>query len=173
MNIRDKRIESEEVLTRLLGLPGFGQIVEAYRQIPRQLLQIKDKKGLGHHFKLIFLFRIMNLDGLSLIYEETLRDINQTLTWIIENENFHNIQSLIRKTFTILKEQSRMYQATALNCVLNMGKGVYNTDEIDLANFFIDSVIDLGFQAPMPQGVDDDRKIQGQQRPYPEHQNMA
>ncbi len=101
----------------------------------------------------------MNLDGLSLIYEETLRDINQTLTWIIENENFHNIQSLIRKTFTILKEQSRMYQATALNCVLNMGRGVYNTDEIDLVNFFIDSVIDLGFQAPMPQGVADDRKI--------------
>ncbi len=159
LDSRDKHIESEAVLTRLLELPGFGQIVEAYRQIPRQFLKIKDKKGLARHFKLIFLFHIMNLDGLSLIYEETLRDINQTLTWIIENENFHNIQSLIRKTFTILKEQSRMYQATALNCVLNMGKGVYNTDEIDLVNFFIDSVIDLGFQAPMPQGVDDDRKI--------------
>ena len=43
-----------------------------------------------------------------------------------------------------------MYQATALNCVLNMGKGVYNTDEIDLVNFFIFSFIDLGFQASMP-----------------------
>jgi pyruvate, orthophosphate dikinase len=159
LTIRDENIESEVFLTRLLELPGFGEIVEAYRQVPRQLLKIKDKKGLGHHFKLIFLFRIMNLDGLSLIYEETLRDINQTLTWIIENENYHHIQSLISKTFTILKEQSRMYQTTALNCVLNMGKGVYNTDEIDLVNFFIDSVIDLGFQAPMPQGVDVDRKI--------------
>ena len=158
LSIRDKRIESEEVLTRLLELPGFGHIVEAYRRIPRQLVQIRDIKDLGHHFKLIFLFRIMNLEGLSLIHEGTLRDINQTLTWIIENEKYHNIQSLISKTFTILKEQSRMYQNTALNCVLNMGKGVYNTDEIDLVNFFIDSVIDLGFQAPMPQGVDDDRK---------------
>jgi pyruvate,orthophosphate dikinase len=159
LNIRDKNIESEEFLISLLELPGFGQIVEAYRQVPRRLLQIKDKKGLSHHFKLIFLFRIMNISGLSLIYEETLRDINHTLTWIIENEKYHHIQALISKTFTILKEQSRMYQATALNCVLNMGKGVYNTDEIDLVNFFIDSVIDLGFQAPMPQGVDDDRKI--------------
>ena len=157
--IQNKNIESEEVLFELLELPGFGQIVEAYRRIPRQLLQKRDTKGLGHHFKLIFLFRIMNIEGLSLIYEETLRDINQTLTWIIENENYHNIQSLIRKTFTILKEQSRTYQDTTLNCVLNMGKGVYKTDEIDLVNFFIDSVIDLGFQAPMPQGVDDDRKI--------------
>ncbi len=36
LNIRDKSIESEEVLIHLLELPGFGQIVDAYRQIPRQ-----------------------------------------------------------------------------------------------------------------------------------------
>jgi len=159
LSIRDYRIESEEVLTRLLELPGFGQIAEEYRQIPRRLLQEGNKKGLGYHLKLIFLFRMMNLSGLSLSYEETLRDINQTLTWIIENENYRNIENLIRKTFTILKEQTRTYQATTLNCVLNMGKAVYNTDEIDLVNFFIDSVIDLGFQAPMLQGVDNDWKI--------------
>jgi pyruvate,orthophosphate dikinase len=101
----------------------------------------------------------MNLAGLYLIHEETLRDINLTLTWIIENENYSKIENLIRKTFKILKEQTRMYQATTLNCVLNMGKGVFNTDEIDLVNFFIDSAIDLGFQAPMLQGVDNDWKI--------------
>jgi pyruvate,orthophosphate dikinase len=52
-----------------------------------------------------------------------------------------------------------MYPATALNCVLNMGKAVYNTDELDLVNFFIDAVIDLGFQAPMLQGVDNEWQI--------------
>ena len=30
-----------------------------------------------------------------------------------------------------------------------MGKGVYQTDERDLINTFIDAVIDLGFQAPL------------------------
>ncbi|MBT8369651.1 MAG: pyruvate, phosphate dikinase [Deltaproteobacteria bacterium] len=159
LSVKDKRIESEEVLTRLLELPGFGQFVEAYRKIPRQLLQKCDQKGRGRHYKLIFLFHIMNLTGLSIIHEETLREINQTLTWIIENENYRDIQNLIRKTFTILKEQTKMYQATALNCVLNMGKAVYNTDELDLVNFFIDSVIDLGFQTPMLQGVDNDWRI--------------
>jgi pyruvate,orthophosphate dikinase len=160
LSVQENRIESKEVLTRLLELPGFGQFVDAYRKIPRQLLQNGDKKGRSHHLKLIFLFRIMNLAGLSLIHEETLRDINQTLTWIIENENYRDIENLIRKTFTILKEQTQMYQATALNCVLNMGKAVYNTDELDLVNFFIDSVIDLGFQTPMLQGVDNEWKIE-------------
>jgi pyruvate,orthophosphate dikinase len=155
----EKNIGSKEISSRLLQLSGFGQLVDAYRQIPRKLMQMSGNDGRGHHLKLIFLFHIMNLAGLYLIYEQTLRDINQTLTWIIENENYRNIQNLIRKTFTILKEQSRMYQATTLNCVLNMGQGVFKTDEIDLVNFFIDAVIDLGFQAPMLQGVDHDWKI--------------
>jgi pyruvate,orthophosphate dikinase len=155
----DNQIGSKEISARLLELPGFAQLVETYRQIPRRILQKSDKDGRGRHLKLIFLFHIMNLAGLYLIHEEALRDINQTLTWIIENENYRNIQNLIRKTFTILKEQTRMYQATTLNCVLNMGKGVFNTDDIDQVNFFIDSVIDLGFQAPMLQGVDNDWKI--------------
>ena len=157
--IHEKDIGSKEVSSRLLKLPGFSQMVDAYRQIPRQIMQRCGKDGRGHHLKLIFLFQIMNLEELYLIHEETLREINQTLTWIIENENYRKIQNLIRKTFTILKEQTRMYQATTLNCVLNMGKGVFKTDELDLVNFFIDSVIDLGFQAPMLQGVDDDWKI--------------
>jgi len=157
--IQNHPIESREMLAQLLELPGFGQILETYRQIPRQLLQKFDKKERAYHLKLIFLFHIMNLRGLSLIHEETLRDINQTLTWIIENENYRNIENLIRKTFKILKEQARMYPATALNCVLNVGKGVYNTDEIDLVNFFINNVIDLGFQAPMLQGVSNEWQI--------------
>ena len=155
----NEMLGSKEMSSRLLELPGFGQMVEAYRQIPRRIMQKSGKDGRGHHLKLIFLFHIMNLSGLYLIHEETLREINQTLTWIITNENYRNIQNLIRKTFTILKEQTRMYQATTLNCVLNMGKAVFKTDELDLVNFFIDSVIDLGFQVPMLQGVDDDWKI--------------
>jgi pyruvate,orthophosphate dikinase len=138
-------LDSAEVLERLLELPGFSQIVEEYRNIPSGLLKFGKKDGRGHHFKLIFLFHIINVTGLSLIHEEILRDINQTLTWIITNENFRNIQKLIRKTFSILKERAGTYPATAMNCVLNMGKGVYKTDEIDLVNFFIDLLIDLGF----------------------------
>lgn len=156
---QNHQIESKTVLTELLGLPGFGQIVETYRRTPLQLLRNFEDRGRGHHLKLIFLFHIMNIAGLSLIHKETLREINRTLSWIIENEDYRNIENLIRKTFSILKEQTRRYPGTALNCVLNMGKGVYNTDELDLVNFFIDAVIDLGFQTPMLQGVDNEWQI--------------
>jgi pyruvate,orthophosphate dikinase len=40
-----------------------------------------------------------------------------------------------------------------------MGKGVYRTDESDLINYFIDGVVDLGFQSPMIGGVGNDWRI--------------
>ena len=101
----------------------------------------------------------MNISGLSLIHEEALRDINRTLSWLIAHESHLNIESLIHKTFSILKTRTGKYPATALNCILNMGKGVYKTDDSDLVKLFIDYVIDLGFQSPMIGGVGNDWQI--------------
>jgi pyruvate,orthophosphate dikinase len=88
-----------------------------------------------------------------------LRDINRTVSWLIENESDLNIRRLIRKTFTILKKQALSYPATALNGVLNMGKGVYRTDDSELVNYFIDQVIELPFQTPRISGVGEDWQI--------------
>ena len=41
-----------------------------------------------------------------------------------------------------------------------MGQAVFQTDEIELVNYFIDRVVDLGFQAPMLGGVGNDWQIQ-------------
>jgi pyruvate, orthophosphate dikinase len=148
---------SFELLEKLAGFPGYGQIVDAYRLIPQKLLEIGGRNG--HHWKVIFLFHIMSLSGLSMIHEDTLREINRTLTWLIGHEPRHNILKLIKKTFSILKEKTIAFPSTALSCVLNMGKGVYQTDDIDLVKFFIDSVIDLGFQYPCITGVGNDWQI--------------
>ena len=128
-------------------------------QIPQNLLDVSSKIHLGHRWKLIFLFHIMNISGLSLIHEEALRDINRTLSWLIAHESNLNIGNLIHKTFSILKTQTREYPATTLNCILNMGKGVYKTDDSDLVKFFIEYVIDLGFQSPGISGVGNDWQI--------------
>ena len=157
--IKAENIESEEVLKELVKLPGYSEIVEIYRKIPGKLLDAGKKRKKGNQWKVIFLFHIMNISGLSMIHEEVLRSINRTLSWLIGHESHMNIRKLLEKTFSILKDRSGMYPATALNCVLNMGKGVYKTDESDLVNFFIDSVIDLGFQSPMINGVGDDWQI--------------
>ncbi|NJL59444.1 MAG: hypothetical protein HC887_07165 [Desulfobacteraceae bacterium] len=115
--------------------------------------------GKGMRWKFIFLLRILNIVGLSAIHEEALRDINRSLIWLIAHENRINIEKIMRKTFSILKPRMEEFPDTALNCVLNMGQGVYKTDESDLINLFIDSVLDLGFQTPAIGGVGNDWQI--------------
>ncbi|MBW2450518.1 MAG: pyruvate, phosphate dikinase, partial [Deltaproteobacteria bacterium] len=154
-----KVMATKDTLIKLVELPDFNQFVETYRKIPQHLLDASSKIHLGHQWKLIFLFHIMNIAGLSLIHEESLRDINRTLSWLIAHESHLNIGNLIHKTFSILKTRAHEYPATTLNCILNMGKGVYKTDDSDLVKFFIEYVIDLGFQSPGISGVGNDWQI--------------
>ncbi len=147
------------LLETLIALPGYAQIVDAYRQVPEKLLSAGKEKGFGHHWKVLFLFHIMNLSGLSTIHEEVLREINRTLSWLINYEPARNVRRLLKETFTILKTRNRQFPVTALSCILNMGQGVHKTDERDLVNFFIDNIIALGFESPKLGGIGEDWQI--------------
>ncbi len=152
--------DAVSVFDQLLSLTDFSAIVERYRKMPQMLLQAGAGGGKGKQWKVIFLFHIMSISDLNLIHEEALREINRTVGWLIENESYRNIGDLIEKTLYILKTRTEQFPATTLTCVLNMGQGVYKTDEIDQVNFFIDRVVDLGFQTPMLGGVGNDWQIQ-------------
>ncbi|MCG6909101.1 MAG: pyruvate, phosphate dikinase [Deltaproteobacteria bacterium] len=150
---------SAEMLDQLMGLAGYNQIADMYRGMPQRLLDAGRDSNKGNQWKMIFLFLIMHISELSIIHEETLRDINRTLTWLIGNETHFYIRKLMQKTFSILQKQTDAFPATALNCVLTMGKGIYQTEDSELVNDFIEHVIDLGFQAPMITGVGDDWQV--------------
>ncbi len=152
--------DQRALLERLTLLPGYRQIADVYRDIPRKLRNAGEKSGQGRYWKLIFLFHIMNIAGLPSIHEETLRDINRSLTLLIGMEKPRDMEPLIRKTFAILEKSVKKYPGTALNCLQNMGRAIYKTDESDLVDFFLDSVIDLGFQTPDLKGVSEDWQVQ-------------
>ena len=153
-------LSSSAALTACLQLVGYGRVVETYRRLPNELFNAGGKTGRGKEWKVVFLFHMMSISGLSMIHEEVLRDINRTVSWLIENETRMNIRKLLQKTFAILATQTVSYPATALNCVLNMGRGVFRTDQNDLINYFVDQVVELGFQAPRISGVGTDWQIQ-------------
>lgn len=145
-------INSRELLGKLIAFPGYGQIVTLYGRIP-QKIGATGRDGNDNQCRLIFLLQIMDIPGLSAIHEETLRDINRTLGRLIRSEDPQVIHGSIEKTFHMLRMSAGKFPGTALNCVLNMGKGVYKTDDSDLVDFFIDSVVSLGFQSPKIKGV--------------------
>ena len=144
----------------VLELPSYTRIADLYREIPRRLLEMGKDKTQGSRWKVIFLFHIMNISGLSLIHEETLREINRIMGWLISHETHLHTEILLKKAFSILNARTRDFPATSLNCVLNMGRGIYKTDDSDLIKLFIDAVMDMGFHAPRISGVGNDWQIQ-------------
>ncbi len=138
---------------RLMAFPEFNHIISIYKNLPRQLLKAGEGSRQGNHWKVIFLFQIINIPDLAMIHDATLKDINATLRWLIGHESSPYIRQLILQTFTILKLRSQAFPEATLNAILNMGKGVYNTGDSDLVKFFIQCVIKTGFQFPDIEGV--------------------
>lgn len=147
-------------LKALLELPGYGNFVGIYLRLPEKIYSAVPDEKLRHHFRMIFLFHSMNIPGLSNIHEETLKDINRTIVWLINHEDIRHVQLLIQKTFGILKVSAEKFPDAVLKSVLTMGMGVYKTDESDLVHFFNRQVVRLGFQTPDFRGISDDWQIQ-------------
>ncbi|GAB6094981.1 PEP/pyruvate-binding domain-containing protein [Desulfatiferula olefinivorans] len=143
--------DSRELTAALAALPGFPDMVRNYRNVPRKLYEAGRETHASHRWKLLFLFHIMGINGLGQIHEDVLRDINRTMKMIIATENRADVLALIDQAFPILKKWVGRYPDAALNCVLSMGEGIYRTDDLDFVNYFIDRVIDLGFQPPSPE----------------------
>ncbi len=152
--------KSQETLRKLLELPGYGTIVETYNGLPEKIYDAVEGEKLKHRCKLVFLFHTMNIPGLSNIHEETLREINRDIAWLISHEDIEHLQNLIETTFGLLKKSVDAFPGTVLKSVLNMGKGVYETDKSDLVHFFNERVVRLGFQTPDFKGISDDWQIQ-------------
>ncbi|NOZ69021.1 MAG: pyruvate, phosphate dikinase, partial [Deferribacteres bacterium] len=150
---------SPATLKALLDLPGYGDIAGVYKGLPDRIFKSVGDEKLRHQYKLIFLFHNMNIAGLSGIHEDTLREINRSIAWLISHEDPEDVQRLIEKTFGILKDSVDKFPDTVLKTVLNMGKGVYRTDESDLVSFFNRSVVLLGFQTPDFRGISEDWQI--------------
>ncbi len=155
----NEHILSVQCLKELLELPGYGTIVDLYKEMPEKIFNAVDDEKLRRQYKLIFLFHSMNIPGLSSIHEDTLREINSMITRVMETEHPTYAELLIEKIFNVLHDRVDTYADTVLKTVLNTGKGVYQTDESDLVHFFNQQVIRLGFQTPDFRGISDDWQI--------------
>jgi len=148
---------------QLMKFPEFNEITSIYKDLPRQLLKAGETSRQGNHWKVIFLFQIINIPDLAIIHDVTLKDINATLRWLIGHESSPYIRQLIHHTFTILKRRAHAFPETTLNAILNMGKSVYNTGDSDLVRFFIKCVIKTDFQFPSIQGVGNNWQVTSNQ----------
>ena len=149
-----------KALSALMELTGHRDYVKRFRDIPRQIFSFAPEKTYGKYVKLTFLFYIIHSPGLSMIHREALGDIHRTLITVIgKRGDYKKDMVIVDQTFALLKEHKGRYPETVLECIHKIGDAVYNTDEIELINHFIDRSVDHGFQFPDISGTGEDWQI--------------
>jgi pyruvate,orthophosphate dikinase len=150
------------LLSQLVQLPSFTDVVRGYRTAADHLGQTSGDSSasdqqLVEERKLRFLFHIMETDGLTLIHEETLREINRSLVHLVELEqNFTEIHGSLLRAFSFLKAYVVKYPRTALQNIEVLGAEVFKHDDSQLVEAFLGQVVRFGFQYSAFRGVSDD-----------------
>ncbi|TKB24906.1 phosphoenolpyruvate synthase [Desulfopila sp. IMCC35006] len=154
-------------LQAMLELPDHIDIVKYYRDMPNKLVEAEEvfreleQKGRAfvHYFnenrKLLFLFKIMDTQGLYLIHEETLREINRSLVQLIREQTFEEIEEFLLTTFKLLKANVRKYPHTSLQCIQVLGAEVFDRSNSQMVEAFLWGVVRFGFQHASVVGVDE------------------
>ena len=151
---------SAETFRKLLGLPGYLEIVRAYKEMPHHFAGAEsemDEGGEGRllkNWKILALFKIMEMEGLRDIHEETLREINYTLVQLIRKEPPERMEEFLVKTFSLLKSSIENYPQTDLQCIQAIGAEIFNRGYGPLVEGFLEQVLLFGFQYPDVKGVD-------------------
>ena len=152
-------MRAPETGRQLVQLPGFQEMVRWMNDIPAALFKAAEDETEGHQLKLVFLFYMIHVPGLSAIHESALREINTTLVHLIGDRNVQKDVQTVDRTVLLLKAYTGTYPATVLDCIHRIGQAVYDTGEVELINHFIDSAVELGFQFPMIEGTGEDWQI--------------
>ena len=152
------------VLEKLSQLTSFTDIVRGYRLAAERLGQTTgisstDHEQIVEERKLRFLFHIMETDGLSLIHEETLREINRSLVHLVRlKQNFAEIHGSFLKAFALLKAYVVKYPHTALQSIEVLGAEVFNRGNSLLVESFLEQAVRFGFQYSAFRGVSNEWK---------------
>ncbi len=148
-------------LDMFLQCPGHLDIVREYRETASRLggtLTGEKVEGDGHSREvgpyLLFLFHVLEIDGLATIHEEVLRRINRNLLCLVRSADVEQLQQILPKSFKLLKQQVGHFPRTALQCIEALGSEIFKRDNTTLIELFLDQVIKFGFQAPGIEGVD-------------------
>ncbi len=161
--VRELEVQHDPItaIRAMLAHPEHLDIVKYYRTMPARLVEVV---GVGeetplHQFnenrKLLFLFKIMDTTGLSLIHEETLREINRSLVHLIRQQSFEEIEEFLLTTFKLLKANVRKFPHTSLQCIQVLGGEVFDRGNSRMVEAFLWGVVRFGFQHAGVVGVDE------------------
>ncbi len=165
LEIERKAPLKEKDVLELARRQGYLDIVNQYRKIVQglgrlscQIQPVSSKEQASPNQKaglyLLFPFHLIEIEGLSTIHEEILRQINRSLLYLIRTADLEQLQEILSRSFALLKQQVGHFPRTALQCIEALGSEVVRRDDTRLIELFLNQVVQFGFQPPGIKGVD-------------------
>jgi len=141
-------------ITPYLDLPDHAQIASGYLVVADALEKSGAFAGRRYLVKLDFLFKMMNVEGLSDIRNACLIEINRCLGKALKEESDRNVCDFVQKAFRLLKKTAsqNQYQSSILDCITTLAKEVFESNNHPLVDIFIEELVAFGFQHPDIQG---------------------
>ncbi len=153
----EKERPTKHLVKILTELPGHLEIVKAYKSLAQELSRQNEKLNTSSDepsLYLLFLFHIVEMEGLSHIHEEIIRELNRNLISLIRTAPVDQLKDILGKSFELLKAQVGNYPRTALQCIQALGTEIFKRGRERLIEIFLEHVIHFGFQPPQVKGVD-------------------
>ncbi len=146
------------ILRELLNMPGYIQIVRYYEDNINNLIKTDDQNKLLK-IKIKYLHKILDTKTLSVIHENSLREISRSISNIIKIESLEEIKEILSNTFRIFEKTFNVFPETTLSCLQNIGNSIYATNNNKLVEWFLQKLISLGFQYPQIKGTTEEWQV--------------
>ncbi len=153
----EKKKPTKKLVKILTELPGHLDIVRAYKNLAQELSRQNGKLNTSTDepsLYLLFLFHIVEMEGLAHIHEEIIRELNRNLISLIRTAPVDQLKDILAKSFALLKAQVGNYPRTALQCIQALGTEIFKRGRERLIEIFLEHVVNFGFQPPQVKGVD-------------------
>jgi len=137
-------------LKKVLGFKGFTDRLRDF---------IMDTKpGLE---RIYFIFYLLHLPGMVELRDFLIIDLTQAFK-LFSKEKFIkiDIDVFLAQTFSLFRRLKSKHTEKILECILNLGKKVYQTQDKLKINIFINHLIEFGFIYPKVLGIDQEWQIQ-------------
>jgi len=149
--LKTRQAKGQNFFDKSAHLPSYMDIVKAYQRIGEELnnalkatstAEVQNRENL----KLTYLFRIMETEGLLMLHESTLKEINRALVQMVRRQSYEEIEDFFLKTFQLLKSNVEKYPETALQLIKALGIEIYKRNNSRMVEAFLAQTVRFGFQ---------------------------
>ncbi len=140
------------ILTELLELPSYAQIVAHYEDLAGRLPASGDMQK-DFIVQTSFLIGILETAGLADIHEIAIRQLGRVQVSYARSGDSARLKEMFDPPLKALCAIFKKYPDTTLYTLEIIGNEIYNLDDSGLVDWFGKEIILFGFQYPMVQGM--------------------